>query len=369
MQSDMAYRLSKEILEAEQQIKHGKIVPWSDIKRRHMLNSSVTYKEAGVDVVASGRFIRSIEPLARLTRRAGLVRGIGGFGGLFALKPLGYRDPVLVSSADGVGTKIKIARRVGLYTPLGQDLVAMNVNDILCAGAEPLFFLDYIAAGRLDSKVLVEIVRGVVRGCVESHCALIGGETAQLGLLYKAGEFDLAGFAVGVVEKKRIVTGERIRPGDLLVGLASNGIRSNGYTLVQKIFSAAEQKRLGRELLKPTRIYVRAVLNLLRRDAPLNGIAHITGGSFREKLGRILPAGTGAVLSRRRWPVPPVFRKIRAAGVSEEEMYRTFNMGIGMVLAVPAAGAGRVQARLQREGMPSWVIGVVTKGHREVTIV
>jgi len=331
-------------------------------------SSSSTYKQAGVDVGAAGRFIRSIERLSRLTRRAGLVRGIGGFGGLFSLKPLGVRDPVLVASADGVGTKLKVAQRAGWYTPLGVDLVAMNVNDILCTGAEPLFFLDYIAAGRLDPKVLVNVVRGVVRGCVESHCVLLGGETAQMALAYKPGDFDLAGFAVGIVEKKKIITGERIQPGDRLLGLASNGLHSNGFSLVQKVLSAAEQKRTARELLKPTRIYVRAVLDLLRRNAPVKGIAHITGGSFREKLARILPEGTAAVLRKRSWPVPPVFRRIRLAGVKEEEMYRTFNMGVGMVLVIPAAGAAKVQARLKQEGMPSWVIGEVKKGHREVVI-
>ena len=333
-----------------------------------MKKSSMTYRQAGVDVRLAGRFIRTIEPLAGLTRRPGLVRGIGGFGGLFALKPLAVRDPVLVASADGVGTKLKLAQRAGWFTPLGQDLVAMNVNDILCTGAEPLFFLDYIAAGRLDSRVMVEVVRGIVRGCVESHCVLLGGETAQMGLLYKPGDFDLAGFAVGIVEKSKIITGETIRPGNRLLGLASNGIHSNGFSLVQKVLSAAEQRRHAKELLKPTRIYVRSVLDLLRRNAPVRGIAHITGGSFREKLARILPEGTSAVLRKRSWPVPPVFGRIRSAGVGEQEMYRTFNMGIGMVLAVPASNAERIQARLRREGTPSWLIGEVTKGKREVEL-
>jgi len=330
--------------------------------------ASFTYKKAGVDVGAAGRFIRSIEPLAQLTRRPGLVRGIGGFGGLFSLKSLGYKDPVLVSSADGVGTKLKVAQRAGWYTPLGVDLVAMNVNDILCTGAEPLFFLDYIAAGRLDPQVLINVVRGVVRGCVESHCALIGGETAQLGLLYKPGDFDLAGFAVGIVEKKKVVTGEGIRPGDLFLGLASNGIHANGYSLVQKVLSVSEQKRDAKELLKPTRIYVRPVLDLLRRGAPVRGIAHITGGSFREKLVRVLPEGISAVLRKRSWPVPAVFRKIRSAGVGEEEMYRTFNMGIGMVLALPARSVPKVRAALKRHGLTHWVIGEAVRGQREVVL-
>ena len=332
------------------------------------MKRSATYRGAGVDVGAAGRFIRTIEPLARLTRRPGLLRGLGGFGGLFSLKGLPYREPVLVASADGVGTKLKVAQRAGWYTPLGVDLVAMNVNDLLCTGAEPLFFLDYIAAGRLDPRVLINVVRGVVRGCVESHCVLLGGETAQMGLVYKPGDFDLAGFAVGIVERKKVVTGEKIRPGDRLVGLASNGIHSNGYSLVQKVLSISEQKRDAKELLKPTRIYVRAVLDLLRRNAPVKGIAHITGGSFAEKLARILPEGTSAVLRRKNWPVPAVFRKIQSAGVGEEEMYRTFNMGIGMVLAVPAAGAARVQARMKRDGMSAWIIGEVVKGRREVVL-
>lgn len=327
-----------------------------------------TYREAGVDVGAAGRFIHSIEPLARLTRRAGLVRGIGGFGGLFEIGPIAGPDSVLVASADGVGTKLKLAQRIGWFSPLGVDLVAMNVNDILCTGAEPLFFLDYIAAGRLDPTVMMEIVRGVVRGCVESHCVLLGGETAQMPLVYRRDDFDLAGFAVGIVRKRAIISGRAIRPGDRLIGLASNGVHANGFTLVQKVLSATQQKRMGRELLKPTRIYIRPVLDLLRGKAPVRGIAHITGGSFREKLARILPEGTSAVLRKKSWPVPPVFKKIRSAGVSEQEMYRTFNMGIGMVLAVPANSAARVQHRLKREGMPCWVIGEIVGGNRNVVL-
>ncbi len=330
---------------------------------------SATYSQAGVNIAAAGRFIRTIQPLARLTRRPGLVRGIGGFGGLFSLSSLPYRDPVLVASADGVGTKLKLARAAGWYTPLGVDLVAMNVNDILCTGAEPLFFLDYIAAGRLDPTVLVNVVRGIVRGCVESHCVLLGGETAQMGLLYRPGDFDLAGFAVGAVDRQRLITGEAIRPGDRLLGLASSGLHANGFTLVQKALSATRQKRMHRELLKPTRIYVRPVLGLLRRRAPVRGIAHITGGSFREKLGRILPAHTAARLRRKSWPVPAIFRKVQAAGVSEGEMYRTFNMGVGMVVMVPAQAVSKTRKLLARSGLSSWPIGQVTKGRKGVQIV
>jgi phosphoribosylformylglycinamidine cyclo-ligase len=328
----------------------------------------VTYRGAGVDIRGAGRFIRAIAPLARLTRRPELLRGIGGFGGLFEIGRLAKKDSVLVASADGVGAKGNLAQRVGWYAPLGVDLVAMNVNDILCAGAEPLFFLDYIAAGRLDPKVLLEIVQGVVRGCIESHCVLLGGETAQMPLVYRGGGFDLAGFAVGMVRRRAWITGERVRPGHRLLGLASHGVHANGFTLVQKVLSVAEQKRLGRELLKPTRIYVRPVQALLRAGAPVSGIAHITGGSFGEKLARILPAGTAARLEKGSWPVLPIFRKIQSAGVAEAEMYRTFNMGIGMVLSLPGASVKPAQRRLARRGQASWEVGEIVRGQRQVTV-
>lgn len=330
--------------------------------------SSVTYQQAGVDVAGAGRFISAIEPLARLTRRPGLLRGIGGFGGLFEIGPIAHRDSVLVASSDGVGTKLKLAQRVGWFSPLGIDLVAMNVNDILCTGAEPLFFLDYIAAGRLEQSVLMEIVRGIVRGCMDSHCVLLGGETAQMPLVYRREDFDLAGFAVGIVRKRSLVSGRAIRPGDCLLGLASNGVHANGFTLVQKALSVSQQKKMGRELLKPTRIYVRPVLDLLRSGALVHGIAHITGGSFREKLRRVLPENTAAMLQKKSWPVPPLFRAIQRAGVKEEEMYRTFNMGVGMVLVLPRSAVGPAQRALKRHGLPSWVIGEVTRGKREVRL-
>ena len=332
------------------------------------MSVSATYKRAGVDVGGARRFVDRIAPLARLTRRPGLLRGLGGFGGLFELSGAARKRAVLVASADGVGTKLKLAQRAGWYTPLGQDLVAMNVNDLLCTGAEPLFFLDYIAAGRLDTRVLMEIMRGVVRGCVESHCVLLGGETAQMPLVYGPGDFDLAGFAVGVVDKRKLVTGQAIRPGQAVVGLASNGLHANGFTLVQRGLSAAEQKRQARELLKPTRIYVRPVLELLRAGAPVRGIAHITGGSFQEKLARILPAGTAVRLRKKSWPVPAVFRRVQAAGVSEAEMYRTFNMGVGLILVLPRPAVSRAERQLKRHGVASGVIGEVTRGHREVVI-
>ncbi len=342
------------------------------------MKRAATYRKAGVDVGLAGRFIRSVRPLADRTRRPGWVRGIGGFGGLFRARGLLPEEPILVASADGVGTKLLLAQRLALadapprasaqragwVRPLGVDLVAMNVNDVLCTGAEPLFFLDYIAAGRLDAALLLEIVRGIVAGCREARCLLLGGETAQMGLLYRPGDFDLAGFAVGAVGARSLITGERIRAGDRLLGLGSSGPHANGFTLVQKALSPATQRRHAKGLLRPTRIYVRPVLELLRRKVPVHGIAHITGGSFREKLVRILPGGVQAVLRKGSWPVPPIFRTIQAAGVTEGEMFRTFNMGIGMVLVLPAGAAASAQGILRRRGLASWVVGEVVRGRR-----
>lgn len=333
-----------------------------------MKRNSATYREAGVDISSAGRFIHAIQPLARMTRRPGLLKGIGGFGGLFQLGALGRPGTVLVASADGVGTKLKLAQRVGIFSPLGVDLVAMNVNDILCTGAEPLFFLDYIATSRLDARLLLEVVRGVVRGCVESNCVLLGGETAQMPLVYRPGDFDLAGFAVGAIAEKKVISAPSVRAGDVLLGLSSNGVHANGFTLVQKVLSVPQQKRLARELMRPTRIYVRPVLALLKSGIPVHGIAHITGGSFREKLVRAIPAGLSARIRKGSWTVPPLFKKIQSAGVAEPEMYHTFNMGIGMVLVLPRAAAGKAQKLLKRHGQPSRVIGEVRPGTREVVI-
>ncbi len=315
------------------------------------------------------RFIQRVKPLAELTRRPGVLRGIGSFGGLFELNSHRGAHPILVASADGVGTKLRLAREVGRYESLGIDLVAMNVNDILCTGAKPLFFLDYIAAGKLDPKVLLRVMRGVARGCREAGCVLLGGETAQMPLLYGSHDFDLAGFAVGVVERERLITGEKIRRGDRVLGLGSNGLHANGFTLVQKVLSPAQRRRLGPQLLKPTRIYVRPVLELLRRRVPVRGIAHITGGSFPEKIPRILPSGLAVRLTRAAWTVPAIFRQVQAAGVSEREMVRTFNMGVGMALVLPPAAVPKAQQALRRHRIPSWVIGEVTRGRKEVLFV
>jgi len=331
-----------------------------------------------VSLARADRFLRAIKPLARLTRRPGQFGGLGGFGGVFDLRQAqqaragqasGRSDRLLlVSSTDGVGTKLALARLVGRYEGLGRDLVAMNANDVVCLGAEPWFFLDYIAVGRIEPAVLVAIMRGVVRGCCEARCALVGGETAEMPLLYRRGAFDLAGFCVGAVPKDRLVTGEAIQPGDAVIGLASSGLHANGFTLVQRVLSHAQQRRWADELLTPTRIYVAPILALLAR-VPVHGIAHITGGAFREKLGRILPVGTAARLVRGRWPVPGIFRRIQQAGrLQETEMYRTFNMGVGMVVVVPPKAADRALRCLRQLRVPAWPIGAIVPGRREVEI-
>ncbi|MBI4227651.1 MAG: phosphoribosylformylglycinamidine cyclo-ligase [Candidatus Omnitrophica bacterium] len=335
------------------------------------------YAGAGVSLARAGRFLRAIEPLVRLTRRPGQVGAIGGFGGVFDPR-LAYRqagaarrgasaDLLLVSSTDGVGTKLALARRIGRYDGLGVDLVAMNVNDVVCTGAEPWFFLDYLATGRIDQAILIAIMRGVVRGCCEARCALVGGETAEMPLVYRRGEFDLAGFCVGAVSRRRMITGAAIRPGDAAIGLASTGFHANGYTLIQRVLSPAQQRQWAAPLLAPTKIYVAPILALLKR-APVHGIAHITGGAFQEKLGRILPAGTAARLARGSWPVPAIFRRVqRAGGLAEDEMYRTFNMGIGMIVVVPPTAAARTLGVLHGQRVAAWRIGTIEKGRGKIS--
>jgi phosphoribosylformylglycinamidine cyclo-ligase len=296
---------------------------------------------------------------------------IGGFGGLFALGQ--YEEPVLVSGTDGVGSKLKVAFMLGRHNTVGIDLVAMSVNDILVSGAEPLFFLDYIGIARLDPVVVAEIVAGVAAGCQAAGCALIGGETAELPDLYSAGEYDLAGFAVGVAEKKRLIDGKTISCGDMLLGLASSGLHSNGYSLARKLvfdvggYTCADVPpelgvSVGEELLRPTRIYVRPVLPLVRLGL-VKGMAHITGGGFIDNIPRMLPAGLGVEVTRGSWPVLPVFGWLQELGqVAENEMYRTFNMGIGFVLVVAASDVAAVRERLAGFGEESYVIGKVIAG-------
>jgi phosphoribosylformylglycinamidine cyclo-ligase len=329
---------------------------------------SVTYKSSGVDIDQANAFVRSIQGHVKATFRPEVLQARGGFGGLFRLGKAGGKDRVLVSSTDGVGTKLLVAQAAGRHDTVGIDLVAMNVNDILCCGAEPLFFLDYIACGRLDPAVLKDVVKGVAAGCRQSGCALIGGETAEMPGMYGDDEYDLAGFAVGIVEKKKLIDGSGIRPGDRVVGLASSGLHSNGYSLARKALPPDEQKALAGELLKPTRIYVRPVRAVLER-VPVKGIAHITGGAYYEKLTKVLPAGTCFRLDRGAWPVPKIFSLIRErGGVPREDMYKTFNMGIGMALVVRPGDVSRTRAVLSAGKVRSYMIGEVVKARGKVKV-
>lgn len=322
----------------------------------------MTYKKAGVDIDSGNSFVKAIKPF---------TKGIGGFGALYKLEGRKYREPYLVSSTDGVGTKLKVAFLCGKHDTVGIDLVGMSVNDVICSGAEPLFFLDYIATGRIKKEVLTEVVKGIAAGCREAGCSLIGGETAEMPGFYKEGEYDIAGFCVGAVDKKNIIDGSRIKAGDLIIGLESNGLHSNGFSLVRKVFSERELKGMAKEVLKPTRIYVKPVLSLLsaKRKA-IKGIAHITGGAFYDKIGRILPDNIDAFIYKGAWPIPEIFRLIQNKGnITDKEMYRAFNMGIGMALIVERGLAKDIIAWLSRMKMKSPVIGEIVRGNKEVEIV
>jgi len=329
---------------------------------------SITYKSSGVNVHKANVFVDSIQGLMKGTTVPGVLKRRGSFGSLFALDNTKSKNPVLVSSTDGVGTKLLIANLAGKHDTVGIDLVAMNVNDILCVGAKPLFFLDYIACGKLKPNVLKEVVKGIADGCKQAGCALIGGETAEMPGMYKADDYDLAGFAVGIVEKDKIIDGSRVQTGNVLIGLASNGLHSNGFSLVRKVFSTAEQKKLAGELLRPTRIYVKAVLPLLGRF-DIKGIAHITGGSFYEKLTRIIPQGKCAAIERGSWPVPKIFQMIQKKGkIAPAEIFRTLNMGIGLVLAVDRKDVSKVMSHLSRLRMKCWQIGHIIENRKQKII-
>lgn len=334
----------------------------------------MTYRKSGVDTRKADKFIADIMPLAKQAKRFEVLDNIGRFGGFFSFLKPSFKHPVLVSSSDGVGTKIRVAVIANMHKGVGVDLVAMNVNDILCSGAEPLFFLDYISSSQLGLGILKSIMKGIVSGCRESGCALIGGETAQMPGMYKKGEYDLAGFCVGVAEKDKIIRGERIRIRDVVLGLASSGLHSNGFSLVRKVFSRAQLLALKKELLKPTRIYVRPVLKLLtkfntQKDFNIKGIAHITGGSFYSKAARIVGAGKTIYIKKGSWPIPKIFKKIAEKGkIAEREMFHTFNMGIGMILVVDRKIAPQALKRLKSLGVRSWAIGEVIKGKQRVII-
>ncbi|MEO1767149.1 phosphoribosylformylglycinamidine cyclo-ligase [Thiobacter aerophilum] len=325
---------------------------------------SLSYRDAGVDIDAGDALVENIKPLARRTLRPEVLAGIGGFGALFELTGK-YREPVLVSGTDGVGTKLKLAFQMNRHDTVGIDLVAMSVNDILVQGAEPLFFLDYFACGKLDVATATEVVKGIARGCELAGCALIGGETAEMPGMYPPGEYDLAGFAVGAVEKSRIITGRDIAVGDTVLGLASSGPHSNGYALIRKLLQTTgadlaadfHGRSLGDTLLAPTRIYVKPVLALLDR-VPVKGMAHITGGGLLENIPRILASSLTAVLDRDAWRMPPIFQWLQAAGnVEQREMYRTFNCGIGMVLVVAPQDAPAARRVLEEAGETVFELG------------
>jgi len=323
---------------------------------------SMTYKQSGVDIDKADAFVEAIKPLARATRRPEVMAGIGGFGALCGLPQKKYKKPILVSSTDGVGTKLKLAKLTGRFEGLGTDLVAMNVNDILTLGAEPLFFLDYFAIGKLDLQAMVPVVRGVAKGCKEAGCALIGGETAEMPGVYLKGDFDLAGFCVGVVDEEKIIDGRNAEAGHLILGVASSGVHSNGFSFVRKVFKDAFIKKHAEEILKPTKIYVKPILSLLEKET-IFSMAHITGGGFFDNIPRVLPVGCGAKIHAGSWPIPRVFRWIQEQGhVQAREMYRTFNMGIGMMLVAPANRAQKIIGHLLKHKEHAWVIGEIVKG-------
>jgi phosphoribosylformylglycinamidine cyclo-ligase len=341
---------------------------------------AVTYRDAGVDIEEGNRLVDRIKPLAARATHPQVLSGIGGFAGLCRVPP-GLEEPVLVSGTDGVGTKLKVAFALGKHDTIGQDLVAMCVNDIITTGAEPLFFLDYFGTGKLSAEVGEEVVRGIADGCKISGCALLGGETAELPGMYAPGEYDLAGFAVGVAERKHLLSAERVQVGDTIIGIASSGLHSNGYSLARHVLEEVMGKKLtehvaelgstlGEELLKPTRIYADAVRKLfsdLKSD--LHALCHITGGGITENLPRVLPQGTRAVIDGAR-PWPAIFRMIQAGGpVALEEMRRTFNLGVGMVALVSAAEAERAVTVLRATGEDAWLLGKITSGPEKPDVV
>jgi phosphoribosylformylglycinamidine cyclo-ligase len=331
----------------------------------------ISYKDSGVDIKKADDFVKGIKFLY-----SGKLSKVAAFGCPFDLTPLikKYKKMVLVSSTDGVGTKLKIAQELGIHNTVGIDLVAMNVNDVVCLGARPLFFLDYVACGKVNPGVLREVLTGIHKGLRESSCALLGGETAEMPGMYKRDEYDLAGFCVGIVDKDRIINGNNIEGGDAIIGLGSSGLHSNGFSLVRKVFSDNEIRRYARELLKPTRIYVKPVLSLLSvaelRLPAIKGIAHITGGSFYKKATKILPKGYGMIIDKKGWSVPMIFKIIQEKGnIEEREMYTVFNMGVGMILIIKPRFIKTALSKLSRFGLKTWVIGQIVKSDKEIEIV
>ena len=327
------------------------------------MKKQLTYKDSGVDIQKADEFVNAIKGLVKSTRQPGVMDRTRAFGSLFELGK--FKNPVLVSSTDGVGTKLLVANQVGKHDTVGIDLVAMNVNDVLCVGAKPLFFLDYVACGKVDKKLLVEVMKGIAEGCRQAGCALIGGETAEMPGMYRADDYDLAGFTVGVVEKSKIIDGTKIAPGDVIIGLPSSGVHSNGYSMVRKVFTPAQTKKHAKLIMAPTRIYVKNILPLVGKF-DIHGMAHNTGGAFYEKLTKCLPDHCALAVKKGSWPLPEIFKLIMAsADIVERELYRTFNMGIGFIVIVKAADVNKVQAALKATDMPSYVIGEVIRRGRD----
>jgi len=331
----------------------------------------ITYKDSGVDIKSASIFKSKLKPLVRSSFRPEVLTDIGGFGSFFKLNKNKYKDPVLVSSSDGVGTKLMVAKLANKHDTVGIDAVAMNVNDILCTGAESLFCLDYVAFTKVKESILLDVVKGINDGCRQAGCSLIGGETAQMPGMYREGEYDIAGFCVGVVEKDKIINGCKIKPTDTVIGIASSGLHSNGYSLVRKVLGPAELKRMSAQLLEPTRIYVLPILELLSQyGQAVHGISHITGGAFYDKIGRILPKDIDVLIEKSSWKVPEIFRLIQyKGGIDDLEMYHTLNMGIGMVLVVQRTSCSGIMKKLSELKLKSWIIGSAVKGNKQVRII
>jgi phosphoribosylformylglycinamidine cyclo-ligase len=336
------------------------------------MQQKTTYKDAGVDIDEASLFIEKLKPLVKSTFRKEVLTNIGGFGGLFRLDVTKVKDPLLVAATDGVGTKLKIAQLMNKHDTIGVDLVAMSVNDVVVQGAEPLFFLDYLATGRINIETSIQILEGIIKGCQDSGCALIGGETAEMPGVYKDNEYDIAGFCVGIVEEDKLIDGSEIQVGNRIIGLASSGLHSNGFSLARRVLLEGARLNpedrlpgldhsLGEELLRPTRIYVKSLLNIIK-NFTVKGMVHITGGGFIDNIPRIIPGPCRAVIKKNSWVVPPIFTHIQIKGnIGEMEMFRVFNMGIGMMIVVPEKELAEIIERLENLGERAYPVGVIEK--------
>lgn len=341
-------------------------------------NKPYTYKQAGVDIAAGNQLVNRIKPLVKATHRPGVMGSLGGFGGLFDLSQVNCKNPVLVSGTDGVGTKLKLAQLLGDHSTIGIDLVGMCVNDIIVMGAEPLFFLDYYATGHLDNDQATAVIAGIAQGCQQSGCALIGGETAEMPGLYENDDYDLAGFVVGVVDKTKIIDGSQIQAGHRIVGVASSGPHSNGYSLIRRLIADHnvdlnqdfDGSTLGKKLLQPTALYPKPVLDLLKQEVSVLGMAHITGGGLMENISRVIPESLAIELNRNSWPLPAVFKWLQELGrIEEQEMLTTFNCGIGLCLIAPENSVKQIIGHFADYDMPAWDIGKVTSYHDQNVVI